>query len=64
MPFLLRETISRTFLERVRATPDLTAYLYKSPETPNAWRKVTYRGYYNECRVISFGVDVAWPCQG
>ena len=56
MPFLLRETVSRTFLERVRATPDLPAYLYKSPEAPNTWRKVTYRGYFNECRVVSFGL--------
>jgi long-chain acyl-CoA synthetase len=60
MPFITRPTLTETFLERVRATPDAVAYLYK-PTHPeqgpvNLWKEVTFRQYYDHVKVVSFGL--------
>ena len=53
MPFILRKTITETFLERVRETPDLVGFQFKSE---NAWREITFRQFHDECRLASFGL--------
>jgi long-chain acyl-CoA synthetase len=60
MPFVLRKTITETFLERVRVTPHVVGFQYK-PTYPEAgpvgqWKQVTYRDFNNECRLIAFGL--------
>src|SRR5690606_35507013 len=60
MPFITRPTITETFLERVRTTPDAVAYLFK-PTHPergpmNLWKQVTFRQYYDEVKTLSFGL--------
>jgi long-chain acyl-CoA synthetase len=60
MPLITRKTITETFLERVRTTPDLVAYMYK-PTHPDigpmdVWKQVTFRQYYEEVKQTSFGL--------
>lgn len=60
MPFITRPTITETFLERVRATPDVVAYQYK-PTHPeqgpvNLWKQVTFRQHYDYVKLVSFGL--------
>lgn len=60
MPFITRPTITETFLERVRTTPDVVAYQYK-PTHPeqgpvNLWKQVTFRQYYDHVKLVSFGL--------
>jgi long-chain acyl-CoA synthetase len=60
MPFITRPTITETFLERVRTTPDVVAYQFK-PTHPdqgpvNLWKQVTFRQYYDHVKLVSFGL--------
>lgn len=60
MPLITCKTVSETFLERVRATPDLVAYMYK-PTHPDhgpvdVWKEVTFRQYYDQVKQVSFGL--------
>jgi long-chain acyl-CoA synthetase len=60
MPFITRPTITQTFLERVKATPSSIGFQYK-PTHPelgpvNTWRTVSFRDFYEECRIVSFGL--------
>jgi long-chain acyl-CoA synthetase len=60
MPFILCKTITETFLERVKATPDAVAYLFK-PTHPDqgpmdAWKQVTFRRFHDEVKETSFGL--------
>lgn len=53
MPFILESTVTHTFLKRVNATP--TQVAYQLPDGKNA-KTVTFREFYQECRVLSFGL--------
>ncbi|MGZ3697644.1 MAG: hypothetical protein ACXWP5_05980, partial [Bdellovibrionota bacterium] len=53
MPFILRPTLSETFLERVKATPDAVGYQYK---TDGQWKQASFKQFYQECRILSFGL--------
>ena len=60
MPLITRKTVTETFLERVRATPDAIAYQFK-PTHPeqgpiDTWKQVSFRRYYDEVRQVSFGL--------
>jgi long-chain acyl-CoA synthetase len=56
MPYILRKTVSATFLERIRTSPNLTGFRYKSHETPGEWQSLSFRGFFDECRLVSFGM--------
>jgi long-chain acyl-CoA synthetase len=53
MPFILRKTITETFLERVRITPRTVGFRHKKD---GVWTAVTFREFHDECRLISFGL--------
>jgi len=53
MAFVIRNTISQTFLDRVRATPDQIAFQYKVQEI---WREVSFQNFYDEVRILSYGL--------
>src|SRR3954465_1706363 len=56
MPFIIRKTIGETFLERVRTSPNAVGFSYKPHDAPGAWKSVTFRGFHDECRLVSFGL--------
>jgi len=60
MPPVVRRTITETFLERVRTSPDKVAYVYKptySDAGPiDRWKEVTFRQFHDECRQVSLGL--------
>lgn len=60
MPFILKKTITETFLERVKTTPNLTGYRFKPTYEEmgpvGQWTNKTFREFYDECRLISFGL--------
>src|SRR3954463_3644764 len=56
MPFILRKTVSETFLERVKTTPNVAAFKSKSHGKAGAWTPVTFRGFHDECRLVSLGL--------
>src|SRR4051812_30419502 len=56
MPFIVRKTISETFLERVKTTPNAIGFRYKPHDRPGEWVKVTFRAFHDDCRLISFGL--------
>jgi long-chain acyl-CoA synthetase len=55
MSFILRKTITETFHARMQATPDLVGYRYK-PNRSSGWKDVTFREFYDQSRLISFGL--------
>jgi long-subunit acyl-CoA synthetase (AMP-forming) len=60
MPLITRKTITETFLERVKYTPDAVGFQFK-PSDPSqgpmdVWRHVTFKQFYEECKTISFGL--------
>ncbi len=60
MPIILRQTLSETYLERIKATPARVGFRYK-PTYPEAgpvgvWKDVTYRQFDEQCRLVSFGL--------
>jgi long-chain acyl-CoA synthetase len=60
MPFIIRKTITETYLERVRATPGAIGFQYKPTHAEagpvGAWKQVTFRQFNDECRMVSFGL--------
>ena len=60
MPFILRPTVTQTYLERVRLTPDAVGFQYKprDPETGplGIWRSVSFGDFDKLCRQVSFGL--------
>jgi long-chain acyl-CoA synthetase len=56
MPFILRKTITETFLERVKTTPNAVGFTFKAADTPGQWKSVTFRAFFDECRLVSFGL--------
>jgi long-chain acyl-CoA synthetase len=60
MPFILGKTVSETYAERVRLTPNVIGHRYK-PTYPEAgpvgiWKRVTFREFDSECRLVSYGL--------
>ena len=53
MPFVIRSTISQTFLDRVRATPQKIGFTYK---IQNEWKKITFRTHYDDAKQIACGL--------
>lgn len=53
MSFILKKTISETFLERVRVTPALVGFRFK---VDGRWVERTFRDFHEDCRAISFGL--------
>ncbi len=60
MPYMIQSTITETFLERVRATPTAIGYQFKPTHaeigTLGQWKEVSFKEFYNDCRLISFGL--------
>lgn len=60
MPFILKKTITETFLDRVKATPNIIGYRFKPTYAEmgpiGEWTNKTFREFYDECRLISFGL--------
>lgn len=60
MPFITRNTISATFLDRVKMTPNAIGFVFKPTHpdfgTVNQWREVTYAEFYKECRLLAYGI--------
>ena len=63
MPFILRKTLSETFVERVKTTPHSAAfgYLEKTPETPEepsrkSWKTLTFLEFEEQCKKVSYGL--------
>jgi len=52
VPYILRPTITQTFLERVKVTPDAIGFQFKA----GAWKEVSFRDFHGECRWLSFGL--------
>lgn len=53
MPFILRKTITETFLARVKSSSDQIAFQYRSG---SVWKEMTFRDFYNQVRLASFGL--------
>jgi long-chain acyl-CoA synthetase len=53
MPFITRPTLTKTFLDRVTLTPERVGVQFKER---GAWRRLTFREYYNYCRSVSCGL--------
>jgi long-chain acyl-CoA synthetase len=53
-------TISQTFLDRVKATPNKVGFQYKPTYSElgpiDQWKEVTFKEFYNEARIVSFGL--------
>ncbi|MBL7717143.1 MAG: long-chain fatty acid--CoA ligase [Bdellovibrionales bacterium] len=63
MPILLRPTISATFLDRVRATPNVVGFSYRtqyreagSAHPNRTWLPVTFSEFFSECQLVSQGL--------
>lgn len=57
---ILAPTLGQIYLERVRATPGLVGFEYRSERAETGpvgqWRKMTFRDFDRECRLTSFGL--------
>ena len=53
MGFIVKDTIGRTFLARVRATPDRTAFRHK---VGTEWVGVSFQQFHDEAAIASFGL--------
>ena len=60
MPHILQKTITETFLKRVQETPAAIGFQYKPTFSEDGgvgqWKEVTFRAFYQECRLVSFGL--------
>jgi long-chain acyl-CoA synthetase len=62
MSLITRPTITETFLERVNASPSIVAFQYKptytdtGPLVSDVWKQVTFKEFYKECRLVSYGL--------
>ena len=60
MPFLTRPTITETYLERVKATPNLVGFQFKPTNEVigpiGVWKDLTFKSFDEECRLVSFGL--------
>ncbi|MBI2711529.1 MAG: long-chain fatty acid--CoA ligase [Bdellovibrio sp.] len=57
---IIRDTVSKIFLERVKTTPSKIGFQFKAtyPElgSVGAWTEWSYREFYLKCRLVSFGL--------
>ncbi len=53
MPFIIKSTITETFLERVRITPKLVGF---SSKVGDRWNEITFQEFHDHCRLVSFGL--------
>ena len=60
MPFITKKTITETFLERVKQTPDVVGFQFKPTHEDmgrvGEWRRVTFKEFYQECKWVSYGL--------
>jgi len=53
-------TLSQTFLDRVQASPNKVGFQYKPTYSElgpiDRWKEVTFKEFYNDARVVSFGL--------
>lgn len=60
MPTILKPTITETFLERVKQTPGVVGFQYKSTNETVApvgtWKEVTFREFYEDCENLVLGL--------
>ncbi len=60
MALIIRKTITETFFERVKTAPANQAFQFKPTYaemgTVGEWKSVTFKEYYQECRLVSFGL--------
>ncbi len=56
MPHFIRKTIPETFLARVKATPSLVGFQYRS-HIDGEWTQVTYGEFYQRCERLSLGLQ-------
>lgn len=61
MPFILRKTITDTFLARLESSSrdkykDKPAFLFKTRGADKKWESVTFREFYEQARLLSFGL--------
>ncbi len=60
MGFIVRKTITETYLERVKTSPGLIGFQFRPtyPEMGSVgkWKKVTFKEFHQECRLVSFGL--------
>lgn len=61
MSFILCETITQTFLERVARSPKQVAFQFKPG---NRWRMVTFSQFHEECERVSMGLASLGVTQG
>jgi hypothetical protein len=53
MAVISAETITQVFLERVRESADKAGFRYRLKGESKAWRSVTFKTYFEECRAVS-----------
>jgi long-chain acyl-CoA synthetase len=53
--FFAAQTITETFRERVKRTPDDLAFRHK-PRGEATWRETTFRQFHDECRLAAYGL--------
>lgn len=53
MPFIISETVSKTFLDRVNRTPRSIGFEYK---VNSEWKQLTFRQFYEQARLLAFGL--------
>lgn len=60
MALILKKTITETFLERVRKTPDVIGFQYKPTYAElgpvGQWKGVSFKEFFHECRLVSLGL--------
>ena len=60
MAFIIRKTLSEIFLERVRSAPSDVGFQFKPTHIDEGpvgkWKEVTFKEFYQECRIISYGL--------
>ncbi len=53
--FFVAKTLTETFRERVKRTPDQIAFRFKTPGEAS-WREVTFQQFKDECSLVAFGL--------
>ncbi len=60
MAYILRKTITETFLARAQSTPAVVGYqfkpTYEDMGEKGKWREFSFKEFYQECRLVSFGL--------
>ena len=56
MPFVIEPTLTRTFLSRVKRTPDRPAFRIKPDPKEDKWKDVTFAQFRDACERVSLGL--------